>query len=316
MMHVVRKHHRQAGIALVLVLWILTLLSVIAGGVAFSARTETLSAGNQMGIARANAIVEGAIYRAIYEMSKSTANTANGWMADGRTYDVEFDDVVVKVIVSDEAAFIDLNAAPAMLLRSLFISVGVSEQEADALVDAIQDWRDADELARTNGAERDQYEAAGLAYVPTNMNFFSVDELARVMGMTPALFQRVNVALTVHSGEGSVDSVSAPREVLLAFPNATPEEVDAYIELRSALRADNQPVPPFPLAGAPRSRQARQGGVYNFSASVVMSDGVAVGRQAVVRISADPKRPYSILDWKQTIPNIDDGSNKLQNEPT
>lgn len=311
-----RAHDHQAGIALVLVLWILTLLSVIAGSVAFSARTETLSAGNQMGVARANAIVDGAIYRAIYEMSKPTANTANGWMADGRTYDVEFDDVIVKLVVSSESAFIDLNAAPVMLLRSLFLSVGASEQEADALVDAIQDWRDADELARTNGAERDQYEAAGMPYVPTNMNFYSVDELARVMGMTPELFQRVSGTLTVHSGEGFVDSVSAPRDVLLAFPNATPEEVDAYIELRSALRADNQPVPPFPLAGAPRARQARQGGVYNFNASVVMSDGVTVGRQAVVRISADPLRPYSILDWKQTKPNIDDGSDKLQNEPT
>lgn len=316
MKYAVRMRHRQTGIALVLVLWILTLLSVIAGSVAFSARTEALTAGNLMGIARANAIVDGAIYRAIYELSKPVANTTNGWMADGRTYDVTFDDATVKLVISDESAFIDLNAAPAMLLRSLFLSVGVSDQAADALVDAIQDWRDADELARTNGAERDQYEAAGMPYVPTNTNFYSVDELVRVMGMTPELFQRVSRTLTVHSGEGFVDSVSAPRDVLLALPNATPEEVDAYIELRSALRADNQPVPPFPLAGASRARQGRQGGVYNFNASVVMSDGVAVGRQAVVRISADPRRPYSILDWKQTIPSNDDGSNKIQNEPT
>ena len=92
----------------------------------------------------------------------------------------------------DESAKIDLNAAPETLLKGLIEKVGGADPEATArIVDAIQDWRDADDLRRPNGAEEADYKMAGLQQKPANMPFETVSELARVLGMTPAIYARV-----------------------------------------------------------------------------------------------------------------------------
>ena len=51
--------------------------------------------------------------------------------------------------------------------------------------------------ARDGGAKAPQYRAAGLPYGPPGTPFQSVDELADVLGMTPALFARLAPHLTV-----------------------------------------------------------------------------------------------------------------------
>ena len=108
------------------------------------------------------------------------------------------------------------------------------------IADAIQDWRDADDLTRPNGAEEADYRAAGLKYKPANAPFETVSELARVMGVTPAIYARVADSLTVYSRQAGINPATASRDVLLALPNATPEVVDAFLSQR-ARRADGQP---------------------------------------------------------------------------
>ena len=52
---------RQRGIALVLVLWLTILLMVIAGGFAFSMRSEAMSARNALSLAQVRAVTDGAV---------------------------------------------------------------------------------------------------------------------------------------------------------------------------------------------------------------------------------------------------------------
>ena len=58
---------RQAGIALVLTLWLTVLLTAIAGGFAYSMRTEALAAGNAIGIAKARAAADVVCEEALLE---------------------------------------------------------------------------------------------------------------------------------------------------------------------------------------------------------------------------------------------------------
>ena len=124
-----------------------------------------------------------------------------------------------------------------MLLRSLFTNIGGADADVAAhIADAIQDWRDPDDLKRPNGAEDADYRAADLKYGPANAPFETVTELARVMGVTPAIFARVADSLTVHSRQGGINPATASRNVLLALPNATPAAVDAYLASCAPMR--------------------------------------------------------------------------------
>ena len=63
-------------------------------------------------------------------------------------------EIAIVARATDETAKIDLNAAGEVLLRGLFTSVGGADPDlALRLVDAVMDWRDADDLRRPNGAE-------------------------------------------------------------------------------------------------------------------------------------------------------------------
>ena len=57
----------------------------------------------------------------------------------------------------DEGGKININRVNEDLLRRVFTNLGVDANVRDILVDSIMDWRDPDDLHRTNGAEKDYY---------------------------------------------------------------------------------------------------------------------------------------------------------------
>jgi general secretion pathway protein K len=284
---------RQRGIALILALWLTVMLTVIASGFAFSMRSEALAARNMISVAQARAAADGAVERTVFELSR--AITPQTWKRDGTPHTWQDGDVTLTVSATDEAAKIDLNAANEVLLRSLFSNVGGADPDLAAhIVDALQDWRDADDLKRPNGAEEADYRAAGFKYKPANAQFETVTELARVMGVTPAIFARVADSLTVHSRQAGINPLTASRSVLLALPNATPETVDAYLALRGEALQANQPFPQFPPA---QGFIAGAGPVWRVRAVATLSDGVTFAREAVVNPSGDIHRPFVVLAW-------------------
>src|SRR3546814_6072797 len=80
---------------------------------------------------------------------------------------------------------LDLNTAPQELLARLMRVGGADEATADRVAAAITDWRDADDLRRPQGAEWQDYAAAGSRYRPRNGPFVALGELRAVAGMTP-----------------------------------------------------------------------------------------------------------------------------------
>jgi len=254
--------------------------------------------GNLIARARAQALAEAGVHRGVYEQFKP-ASDGERWKAEGLPHEFELGEGKVTVTVVDEAAFIDLNAAQDNLLLGLLTASGVEEGAAQVLLDAILDWRDPDDLVRASGAERDQYEAAGLAYVPSNANFRSVDELKSVLGMTPDLYDKISGALTVHSRVAGINASVAPRQVLMAIPGVDPAEVESYLVTRAEDLAAGLTPAPFPPAAAFPGGGA---GVYNARSVATLPDGTVFVREAVVRLTGDPKRPIAFLDWREGRP--------------
>ena len=289
----------QRGIALIIVLWITVLLALIAVGMGQDSRTETLLTRNQLSLAKARALADGAVERVMYEHLRPPF-PEKVWFPNGAVHSWEEDGVKYAASLAWESGRIDMNVAREPLLKGLFMSAaGIPVDEVDRLVDAIMDWRDPDDAKRLHGAEAAEYRAAGRNYVPANTNFETIEEVQRVLGMTPAIYAKIADLITVHSRQPGIDPMGASRGVLLSIPNMTAEIVDAYIAQREAARASGQPAPPLPQAVGYVSLGTAG---FHVNATVRMPDGVTFVREVVVQPIGNPKRPLQYLAWREGLP--------------
>jgi len=190
---------RECGMALMVVLWLLTFLSVVFTAFMFSMRTELAAAGNFKEEAEAYFLAEAGVYRAAAEIINADRNVP----PDSSLYDsldehwhlnpAAYEGVLLGrgrywVTVNDEESKIPLNGASDPVLRRLLSNSGVKDERLlSVIVDSIQDWRDADNLHRLNGAEDDYYLSLPVPYKAKNGNFEAIDELLLVKGMTPEI---------------------------------------------------------------------------------------------------------------------------------
>ena len=294
-----RRARRESGIALVIVLWIIVLLALIAVGMGQDSRTETLLTQNQLSQARARALADGAVERAMYEHMRPPFPD-KVWFPNGAVHGWEEDGAKLAVSLAYESGRIDVNVAREPLLKGMFMSAaGLSSDDADSLVDAVMDWRDPDDIKRLHGAEAPEYRAAGRNYVPANANFETIEEIQRVLGMTPEIYAKIADLITVHSRQPGIDPNGATRGVLLSIPNMTPEIADAFIQQRDLARNTGQPVPPLPQAVGYVSIGAS---ALHVNATVRMDDGVVFVREVVVVPTGNPKRPLQYLAWREGLP--------------
>ncbi|HEY4999689.1 MAG TPA: hypothetical protein VII36_11120, partial [Usitatibacter sp.] len=273
----------------------------IASSFIVERRSEMLVMRNSLSMARAEAIADAGLQRAIFEMYR-TDNSPEAWKRDGTVNEWSFDNVPVRVEISDESAKIDINTASDALLRGLFLSQGLADDEAARIVDSILDWRDADSFKRPNGAEEPEYRAAGLSYGPANAPFQAIEELQLVLGMRPELYRRIAPLITVFSRQVGINPPLASREVLLAVPGMTSDVVDQYLAQREAARAQGLPLPPFPQAGS-------FGASYTMVSSVRsvarLDDGTVFAREAVVLLRPTPRKIVTYLAWRESTAGVE-----------
>jgi general secretion pathway protein K len=287
---------KQRGIALIVVLWGVALLALIAVGVSASTRNDVRLAGNFAALAQARSAAEGGVYWALYQLMATKGEGA--WQADGAVHAMTLEGAEVRVAIVDEAARIDLNAAPAALLEGALAAAGIAADARPRLVAAILDWRDADGEVRPNGAEDAEYRAAGKSYGAKNGPFDSVDELSLVLGMTPEDYRRLRPLLTVFSRQQGINAAVAPRETLLAIPGADPAEVERYIALRESQREARLPAPAPPLAWLAFVARAK-GAVVSVHAQARTQSGATAHISATVEMRApSASTPFLVRDWR------------------
>jgi general secretion pathway protein K len=279
---------RTEGIALVVVLWFLLILSIIAAGFVATTQTDTRIARNYVENARVRAMADAAVHLAIYNLVSPSpvAHPVDGTirsfdLAGGRAF----------VAVQNERGKVDLNTAPTELLRGLFLSVGVASEESDALVAAVEDWRDTDDLRRLNGAESDDYRTAGARAGAKNHPFEMIEELQQVKGVTPDLYRRVAPALTVYSRSSRVDVSVAPPEALRATARLTEEDIERVLSERAEDEEERSE------GTSVQSRQSR--GVFMIRALAETPRGAAFVREAVVLLTANRDVPFLFYSWRE-----------------
>ncbi len=287
----------QRGIALLIVLWGLVLLAVIAAAFTTETRTEMALARNLAENAKARALAEAGVYRAILALMQPRSGLQ--WRVDGTTYPFDYGEGAVRISVQDEGGKIDLNMGRDEHLRGLLQQAGLDFDEAAALVDAIADYRDADDLHRLNGAEDADYRAAGLPYGAKNRSFEAVEELQQVLGMTRATYERVAPFLTVFSVRSRIDLTNAPREVLLAVPGIVTGEVENLLIERAQMTGPIS-TKSLPIPAAERGTFGiSKGRVYTVRSEARTPSGATFVREAVVRLTRKPDWPFQFLAWKQ-----------------
>jgi general secretion pathway protein K len=287
--------HGQRGVALILVLWVIALMSVLLGSFALIARTENLQARHLLDATTARYAAEAGLERAVYELRN--ADPLTRWVGDGRVYEFAFDNAKVQVELTDESGKIDINSADDNLLQSMFVSAGVSLDQAAYLSDAIQDWRDADDEVHPHGAEAMEYKSQGLPYVPRNAPFQTVSEVQQVFGMNYELYSRIEPAITIYAGGSSPNAAYAPLDVLMALPGWTEEFARQFIAARQLVQP-GQPGPPGP-DGNPVVANAG-GNTYTVKSRATLANGASTVLDASIRLGGvgAAGRPYTVLRWR------------------
>lgn len=195
------------GVALLLTIWILALLSVIVGEFCHAMRTEVNITRNFKEKTEAYYVGHAGLMQAIAELIRMETTPPEivsveeteaedeedekekiDWRINIPITDISFGTGVFSVVIKNEAGKININRADQNLLRMMLNGFDLDDDEKDIIVDSIMDWRDQDDLLRLHGAENDYYQSLDEPYNARNNDFESIEELLLVKGITPEIF--------------------------------------------------------------------------------------------------------------------------------
>jgi general secretion pathway protein K len=300
---------KQRGAALIVVLWVVTLISILLGGFALIARSENLQTRYLFDTTRARYAAEAGLAYAAYELRR--ADPLTRWVPDGRAYEFDFEGVKVKLEITDESGKIDINAADEQVLKAMFQAAGEDEARAIALTDAVMDWRDGDDLVRAQGAEDRDYEAAGYPYGAADFGFSTIGELQQIMGMNFELYRKLEPLITVHSRNGQPNPAFAPPEILQLLPGLTPELARQLVEQRRQSTPEQLAAAPLILPNGNPLVVGAGGVTYTVKSRATLPNGSWTMLDATIRIGGAPGgRAFSVLRWRLGAPSEPAESNE------
>ena len=266
---------RSGGFALLIVLWTLVLIAFIVARMTASGRTEIRIAENLRADAAAEAADDGAIYSAIF--NQLDPNPDGRWPLNGPPRELTIGSSRVMVQLEDEAGRINPSTASPALLEALLRTTGSDAESARRLAAAIGDWVGAAAVApgaRPQNAVSADYRAAGLDYGPPGEPFETLDELGRVLGMTPAVLAAIRPHLTLF-GPAQPNAQTADPVVAAALA-ATQQGPQALVP-------GNQPPPDMLLV--------------RITATAFGPSNARVSKSAIVRVGTMLLGGYVVLAW-------------------
>lgn len=291
---------RERGTALLLVLWVTILLAALLVGVAAASRSHSEAALYGSEQIRAELAAEAGLAHAVAGLR--APDLAHQWVPDGRPYHFAFDGAKVTVAVVDIAGLTDLNAAAPALLRGVFEAAGVDTVRAGELATAIDDWRQQPTGGLRRGPTLPGQVMAGATSGQPGGPFRTLDELARVPGMDPALFAKLAGAVTVYSGRSYPDASYAGADVIAALRGIGLPAATALVEARRKQPAQRAAGNGVALGAVGNGALvAGYGGMVERVFSVAtLPDGTHAGLDVSLRLALTgaQARPYKVLDWR------------------
>ncbi|MGH7781155.1 MAG: type II secretion system minor pseudopilin GspK [Candidatus Binataceae bacterium] len=221
----------ERGIALLVVLMGIALMTLIIVDFSTAAALNYLSAANQTNELRAYYLARSAVSVGLGLLAEdSRMDSQNQTPYDGLTDvwatpfpPIEVDGGTVSLSIIDEARKVDLNQlvnpqngkinlAFAAELERLFTILGVSPQ----IIPAIADWINPANITTPGGAGMDYYLRLRPPYSTRNGPMPTIGDLRLIKGVDEATFNRLQPFVTV-APEPVVNANTAPPEVLAAL---------------------------------------------------------------------------------------------------
>jgi general secretion pathway protein K len=296
----------ERGFALLAVILVLAMLGVLGAEFAYSMRLEASAVRGYKDGITAGHLAEAAVAQAMRELLADWAFVGSDENGDLTFYtrdrlaiappsrrEVALGPGHFSYRLRDEEALLNLNTAQPARLEAMLDSLGLQRAQRDQIIDSIQDWRDANDVPRPNGAESDYYSKLSVPYRARNANLEATAELLQIRGITPALFHGVDgrsglaEAVTVRT-LGQVNLNTAGPLVLRAL-GLSDAEVATVIQTR---KDTPYTLVPGPFAGRGFAITTRTFRVYG--------EGIVHGRVAA-RITAVLRRnsmsDIAIIEW-------------------
>jgi general secretion pathway protein K len=187
---------KEKGIALMMTLWVLVLLTVLAMNLSLFTRHGSRSTLNFKEDAQAYFLAVSAYEEAIGYLLTDTDPQVDFMDEDGNfrtdaerdpvTGIREMDDAWVELRISDEESRLNINRTRRDVLLRLLDYVGMPGDTAEDVADSLADWKDPDDLHHLQGAEDEYYEDLG--YITKSGPLDVPEELLLVKGVTPEYY--------------------------------------------------------------------------------------------------------------------------------
>ncbi|MCI0537404.1 MAG: general secretion pathway protein GspK [Verrucomicrobiales bacterium] len=200
---------RPQGIALIIVMIVIVVLGVLAGGFAYSMKVETRLAQNGSFDTELEWMGRSGVELARYVLSHSVNLPNEPWDALNQkwaggpkgTNDVlegvslehnELGKGSFSIKITDMERKLNINVASEGVLQQALLVVGVDPALTTTIVDSFLDWRDFDENPHFSGAESEDYIAnpnPGFApYMAKNGPIDDISELFLIRGVTEEMY--------------------------------------------------------------------------------------------------------------------------------
>ena len=282
----------EAGFVLIAVLWMLAALATLAS--IYSVYTRNTAVASHVYDDRLQAEasilagVEMAAYRQLAGAERDRPPQGRFGLRVGRS--------AVEVRFRSEAARIDLNAAPAVVLSGLFTAVGAPPDRAKTFADRVVGWRTRDE-ANTVSKEAKLYGDLHLPYPPRLAPFDNALELSLLPGIPKPVVEKILPLVTVFSGAATVDVRVADPLALMALPGMTPEILDKVLKARAAGSID--PARLIDMLGpAKEHASVDPPKAVRAEIEVEFDGGRRVRAEVVFRLKEGGEDPYDLLYWR------------------
>lgn len=210
-MRILLQKQQQQGIAIVIVMLVIMTLSTLAAGFALSMKVEMRLAaqanfdqqlqwlgrsGAELSCFILTETEKSAVPRGIHSLNQKWAGgqgseATNGPLADIPMENIELGTGLIKSItITDLERKFNINSIPfkPMLMQQAVMVMGVDASTSPEITDAISDWIDADDNARSSGAENQYYLGLNPPYYCKNAMVDEMPELLLVKGITPDIF--------------------------------------------------------------------------------------------------------------------------------
>jgi len=315
----------RRGIALILVLLMLSIITAVTLQLNRDSRSEIYEAANLSDGIRLRYVAESGFYAAgaILLADKTSFDSLKEQWANTEMLSLKsealFDNGSFNIAIEDEGGRIPVNRLVSgsgynpqirdFLLRLLTgQDFRLEQRRAEELIDAIKDWIDADDEMTGAGAERGYYAGLDIPYAVKNAPLDCIEELLMIKGVTRELFYGTEKSpglaqcLTVF-GDGKININTAPKPVLGALAaEMTADRVENLDEYRREEKNDladpgwYRKVPGMTGLNIPAGAIATQSDIFRIT--VVGIQGRMKERiTGVVKRETDRKK-IKLLSWK------------------